>query len=277
MDNELTGFVEDMSNADYHASEGVSKSGLDLIDRSPAHYMAREFKSSTRAMTIGTAIHAAILEPEMFKRDYFHTGCIDRVKKLYKHSKKIRGEEVSLTAPESAKVRGMVKSIYNDAESAQILSMDGKSELSAFAIDPETGIKIRCRYDRLTNSGISLDLKKTIDLRKFGRSCFDYRYHVQDAMYSHVYELVTGEKLQNFLFLAVEESAPHACKVFELDEEAKEIGEYYYRKNLVQYAECLNRGDWPTNEINSVIELPYFAAKQYEQDLNSDDLEGFIV
>ena len=58
--------VTGMSNEAYHAYDGISKSGLDLIARSPAHYAYRTASEPTRAMVIGSATHAAILEPEVF-------------------------------------------------------------------------------------------------------------------------------------------------------------------------------------------------------------------
>ena len=70
MSEKLHGFYEDMPNETYHASEGVSKSGLDLMDRSPAHYKNPKLRKSTRNMEIGTAIHAGILEPERFDKEY---------------------------------------------------------------------------------------------------------------------------------------------------------------------------------------------------------------
>ena len=112
---------------------------------------------------------------------------------------------------------------------------------------------------------------------KFGRSVSDYRYHVQEAVYRHVYKLITGDDLQAFYFLAVEEESPHSNEMLLLDDEALEIGEFYFRKNLREYAECLNSGKWPHKPINELISLPYYAFNQYEMDSEINELEGFIV
>lgn len=268
MNDQLHGFIEDMPNDDYHRAKGVSKTGLDKIDRSPAHYRWPKKRSSTRNMEIGTAIHTAILEPERFAIDYKVAEADKRTEKAYKEIAKENGGECTLTTPESIGVIGMQKSVQANVAASHILNMPGKPELSAFVTDPETGIQIRARYDWITDNGIVLDVKKTQDLRKFNRSVMDYRYHVQDAMYSHIYELLTGEKLQAFLFLAVEEDSPHSSKVFELDETAKEIGFHYYRKNLRTYAECINSGEWPHADLgDEMLELPNWALSQYENDL----------
>ncbi|GAH01364.1 unnamed protein product, partial [marine sediment metagenome] len=64
------GIYDDISNADYHASEGISKSGLDLIAKCPKKYWhkyinpERMEKEQSDAFLIGQATHTAILEPE---------------------------------------------------------------------------------------------------------------------------------------------------------------------------------------------------------------------
>jgi exodeoxyribonuclease VIII len=69
------GIYPDISNADYHGGPGVSKSLLDLIERSPAHLKAaldapREDRVPTAAQAIGTAFHALVLEPKVFATEY---------------------------------------------------------------------------------------------------------------------------------------------------------------------------------------------------------------
>ncbi len=277
MNKQLHGFYEDMPNDVYHGSEGISKSGLDLIDRSPAHYKYPKARKSTRNMEIGTAIHAAILEPARFDEEYCIVDCETRQKPEYKKALKEHGSELTLTKPESVNVLGMRESVHNNHEAMQFLAQNGTAELSCFATDPETGITLRARFDWITNNGVSVDVKKTQDLRKFAKSVNDYRYHVQEAIYRHVYKLITGDDLQAFYFLAVEEESPHSNMMFLLDDEAREIGEFYFRKNLITYAECLDSGEWPHKGLNDFIALPYYAFNQYQEDSQQDELEGFIV
>ena len=267
MTNQLHGFIEDMPNDDYHKSDGISKTGLDKIERSPAHYRWPEKRNSTRNMEIGTAIHAAILEPVRFDSEYCLSDSNKRTEKAYKDDAKIHTGELTLTKNEAEHVMGMRESVEADYLAMKHLREDGRPELSAFCTDPETGVQIRARFDWLTNDGVSVDVKKTQDLRKFGRSVADYRYHVQDAMYSFIYKQITGEDLKSFYFLAVEENSPYSCKMFELDELAKEIGQYYFRKNLRTYADCINSGKWPHKEIDGVIELSNWEITKYEEDL----------
>jgi exodeoxyribonuclease VIII len=68
------GVYRDISNADYHDGEGISKSGLDLIARSPMHYhsaiTSETPRESTPAQMLGTALHCMVLEPNLFLKEY---------------------------------------------------------------------------------------------------------------------------------------------------------------------------------------------------------------
>lgn len=68
------GVYPDLSNEEYHGGPGISKSGLDLIHRSPLHYRAAKTAANdnqpTAAQAIGTAFHSLLLEPESFAQLY---------------------------------------------------------------------------------------------------------------------------------------------------------------------------------------------------------------
>lgn len=68
------GVYDNLSNADYHGGPGISKSGLDLIARSPMHFKAKRDSANdnvpTPAQAIGTAFHAITLEPQVFTSEY---------------------------------------------------------------------------------------------------------------------------------------------------------------------------------------------------------------
>ena len=63
-----------IDNAAYHTGPGISKSGLDLIHRSPLHYKylidAANDNPPTPAQALGTAAHMLILEPAAFVQQY---------------------------------------------------------------------------------------------------------------------------------------------------------------------------------------------------------------
>ena len=68
--------VHDIPNDVYHASAGVSRSGLMELKRSPYHYWyrylnpEREHEKPTPAMKLGELVHALVLEPQYFEERY---------------------------------------------------------------------------------------------------------------------------------------------------------------------------------------------------------------
>lgn len=257
---------DQLTNEGYHGSDGVSKSGLSLILRSPAHYRFGERKKATRAMDIGTALHCAILEPERFSTDYMLLKEVtDRRDSAYREACKVWSADTVLTGSEADRVAGMQESALGNPNLAQYLQAPGRCELSVYANDPETGVLVKCRFDKLTDSGFAVDLKKTQDLRDFGKTVASYGYHMQAAFYLDVYQWATGEKLKAFVFAAVEELLPHASAPFVLDEEALDIGRMLYRRALNTYAECLSDDDWPGIACEpETIQLPSWYVNQFE-------------
>lgn len=258
-----------VSNADYHRHPSISKSGLDLIARSPAHYFYSARREATRAMEIGTAVHAAILEPERFASQYMLLRDVtDRRASEYKQAVKVHGSEYTLAGPEADRVSGMQASVQANPRAMNRLGAPGKSEVSIFTTDPVTGVPVKIRLDWLCDDGRGLDLKKTQDIRadEFSRSVARYRYHVQAAFYSDVFKWETGEDLREFAILAVEESMPHANRVFLLDDEALQIGRMEYRANLNMYADCMERNEWPgiVFEEDELLSLPMWAVSDQE-------------
>jgi len=263
-------YVANMPADIYHAHDNsISNSGLKLVSRSPAHYDQQPDRVETRNKVLGSALHMAMLEPDLFYDTYtLLRNALNRKCKEYNDAKKEHNEELILVKSEADHVEGIMKSLHNNATAMHYLSMPGNNELSGFVADPESGVICRHRFDRLTDCGIGIDLKTTIDARPdaFSRAILNYGYHQQAAFYSDQYEFITGDKLQDFIFIAIESSAPYAVKVYHLNEVSLEIGRADYRKALNTYAQCRIDNAWPAYESNGVeeISVPQWALNKYE-------------
>jgi len=263
--------VLDMPNAEYHAHPGISNSGLTRIDQSAAHYHDGSFGDPTRAMEIGTAIHTAILEPERYKSEYMLLPEVKaRTATEYKNAVKERGSEFVLVGAEVARVEGMHSAVYASPYISKRLSVPAWKEISVFAIDPETGVLCKCRFDFLSHDFEAIDVKKTQDARKdaFSKTITSYRYHVQAAFYSDVFFWCTGQQLKSFEFLAIEEKASHGKKMYRAISNAVELGRSLYRENLNTYAECKESGVWPNYDCEETedIDVMYWAYNKFEEE-----------
>lgn len=247
-----SGIIAGMPDTVYHATDGfISSSGLTVFNRSPAHYKFGKPKERTRNMEIGSALHTAVLEPEIYKNKYMTLeGVTARTAAAYKQAIKHRLGEFTLTQPEGDGIITMQQSVYAHKRASEILTSAKQKELSVFVECPITEVMVRIRIDILgggIDDGYAVDLKTTRDARdqSFSRSVFDYRYHCQAALYMDAWEWATGEKLKGFKLLAIESELPHSIKVYNIDDISLMIGRRQYQADLINYAECLNKNDWP--------------------------------
>lgn len=266
-------YVANMPNEEYQTHKGsVSNNQLKLVSRSPAHFKFPPDRAETRNKVLGSALHMACLEPVLFYKTYvLLRNAKDRTTSEYKEAKKEHGEEFVIVSSECAKVEGIMNALYKNPAIRSILELPGHNELSGFSTDPETGVTCRHRFDKLTHCGIAVDLKTTVDARPdaFSRSIFAYGYNVQNAFYADQYRWITGEILQDFIFIAIESESPYAAKVYRLDEDSALIGRDAYRKALDSYAYCLEMDEWPAYEDQEIeeIAIPSWAVKKHENEL----------
>ena len=266
-----TGIFSDVSNADYHGGPGISKSGLDLIAQSPLHYWARyinpdrERQEPTPAMLIGTAIHSAVLEPELFDSEYVvvpedapkrpsvtqlnakkpSDDTLAAIDWWHGFNEAAAGKAVLSSADYAActAIAGQVRS----HPAARVLFTNGVAEQSAYWVDDETGVQCKCRPDWLIAGVAIVDVKSSenASAAAFQRSVVSWRYHVQAAWYLDGIRAATGENLQAFMFAVFEKKPPYASAFYYADADMLEIGRREYRRNLALYADCMSRNVWP--------------------------------
>jgi exodeoxyribonuclease VIII len=271
--------ADQLSNADYHGGEGVSNSGLKLIgDKTPFHFWGRylspdrpQFQSSKPQM-IGTAIHAAALEPARFDEQYVVGQFSARNAKGYKAWAEEQTKHI-LLADEYRNVLGMRRSLHQHPVAGALLRSPGQFEYSVYANDPETGVLVRVRFDLLLDSGYCVDLKKCQDASAFGaaKAMGNYGYFHQDAFYQDVLTWAAGEPPRGFVFIFVEEEWPHAVGVYCLTMDDRARGRRLYRQNLNTYAHCLERNVWPSYSEQAVeIELNSWDRRRIDNNLISE-------
>lgn len=272
------GIYPGISNDFYHhGGIGISKSDLDLIHRSPAHFVAAkaEPRKETPAMLLGTVTHAAILEPDTFKSRYIVSPKFDRRTK--------QGKEEAAAFEVEAETKGLIPIDEDVFEAATNMSNAahahpiarrllglGTAEASVFWHDCDLLEGCGCESDfmyckarpDLLVDNMVVDLKTTDDARPeaFRRKIANFRYHVQQTYYSDGIQAVTGEAPHTFVFLVVETTPPHGINIFMLDDDSVELGRATYKSDLQTYIECLKADDWPSYvpEV-SVIDLPRWA------------------
>ncbi|HGV5998303.1 TPA: exodeoxyribonuclease VIII [Escherichia coli] len=269
------GIYYGISNENYHAGPGVSKSQLDDIADTPALYLWRKNApvdtTKTKTLDLGTAFHCRVLEPEEFSNRFIVAPEFNRRTTAGKEEEKAflmecasTGKTV-ITAEEGRKIELMYQSVMALPLGQWLVESAGHAESSIYWEDPETGILCRCRPDKIIPEfHWIMDVKTTADIQRFKTAYYDYRYHVQDAFYSDGYEAQFGV-LPTFVFLVASttvECGRYPVEIFMMGEEAKLAGQQEYHRNLRTLADCLNTDEWPAIKT---LSLPRWA-KEYAND-----------
>ena len=241
----------------------VSKSALDKVARTPAHYRAwvngYEGKPSA-AMDFGRAFHMALLEPVKYAQRYAVAPDFGDLR--YKANKEKRIEWIAandgkdfIDRDDASRIADMVKSVMSHPTGARLIA-EGESEVTLRWTDSETGLPCKSRADRWVKAKrLVVDAKTTEDASPegFARSVAKYRYHVQDALYRAGF-LACGEPIDHFALLAVEKEPPYAVAVYTLDADAVARGYALARANIETLQTCLERDEWLAYS-NGVSEL----------------------
>lgn len=246
------GLYKDLANEKYHASAGISNSGMRLILDCPARYHYQYLsglyeKKQTPALIIGSLVHVLITEPKTFNSKYVVMPKCDRRTKEGKASfaafqslavgKTIIENDVFIKAMDMANA-------LNKSEHIKLLK-DGFLEHSIFWEHDGVLLKTRpdfyCREKRLI-----VDLKTTdsVDPKDFIHSVWKYGYHSQAAM------MVDGLKTQGieidtFILLAIEKEPPHLIQPYRILPQTIERGRDEYYRGMFIYKDCLEWDIWP--------------------------------
>ena len=111
---------------------------------------------------------------------------------------------------------------------------NGKTQVSAFAEDPNTGLRIKGRIDGIHEGlGVAVDLKTCTDASwgKFLWQATDLAYHMQAAMYLWLLEL-NGIRLKKFIWVCIETGRGNAIGYYCVPDEMLELGREHVRAAL---------------------------------------------
>ena len=242
-----------MTNKEYREKEGVSSSDLKKIVKSPAHfrYWKDNPQEDTPALIFGKAAHKYVLETYDFYNEFAIAPVCDRRTKDGKSTyemflKESEGKDV-ITLEQFEQIDAMRNAAYATPFVSKLLT-NGEKELSFWGVDEETGLRIKCRPDCITemNGGhILIDYKTCSDAEnmKFCRDSIKYGYDLQLAMYREILRQNTGHDY-TVVIIAQEKTPPYATNVFQLSENYLQSGEEVYKEMLRIYKQCEETGNW---------------------------------
>ncbi|UOR02017.1 PD-(D/E)XK nuclease-like domain-containing protein [Leucobacter allii] len=252
---ERDGLVLGMSDEVYHGGPEFSSSAAKEILKSAAHYKHTYIdgnKVTKKAWDLGTGVHTKVLGvgspavayPEKVLAANGAASTNDA--RAWAAEQRAAGC-IPVKQAELDKINAMTESVLANELARALIEQPGHPEASMFATDPETGLRLRCRFDYLPDDRrAAVDLKTTRDAspRGFKKLAYDLRYHVSRAHYRHTAKLV-GEPVDEMVFVAVENEAPHLVVVYQLEQKFAEMGEDDAEIARRRLARCLETDTWP--------------------------------
>lgn len=252
------GIYSDVSNADYHASQGISSSQIKAwYSTSPLH--AKRGKGFTMAQATadkGSAIHALVLEPEkdLVKLYPGQRRAGDAWKTF--HSECAGRGEIALPEPDFDNVQLAAQAVRKDPIANAIFTHpNAEKEASMWATDPTTGLLLKARPDcYIPERSLMVDLKSTTRAHPkdwVRNNFYEFGYGLQAYFYQKVGRL-NGVNCNNFVFCAVEKEAPYAVQMFRVTPEVMEwagaIVERVLDEMLADWNNPEPRTGWPDYE-----------------------------
>lgn len=270
------GLYDGIDEQDYHADRilapelgrSLSQSGAKTLRRSARRFVHERSagRPDKDAFDLGGTVHSLALR----SKD-------SRIRVIDAYDWKTKAAQQAKAAARAQRLtaihRGQLlqaakvaRAVRRDELAGAILS-EGRPEVTAYAIDPETGVTLRARFDWLregTAHDCLVDLK-TADYGRgtedvFGSSAASYDYPIQAWWYRYVYFLITGRWLP-FYTITVETDPPHFVTVGQYDPADLAIGEDRAREAIAAYAEG-ESNDWPHEQLITTFTLPGYYGRR---------------
>lgn len=280
----------------YRQWPAVSQTELKDSLRSPAlcKWNQDHPAEPTEAMALGSAVHAAILEPERFARDYAVAPACDRRTKAGKETWAAfvadNADKHILKADKYDLCHALRRAVEMHDAAAALLAC-GNPEVSALWVDPVTGLDCKARLDWLADgaAGTIVDIKTCEDASPggFARQAWRYGYHIQADYYLYGFTLIglaadpeTGRN-PAFIIIAIEKRPPHLIGVYRMGDDSLNLGHDLAEQALATYKRCVVTGEWPgySDQIEP-LDVPTWAFNRKEDDNGRPaeveiDTEGF--
>lgn len=259
--------IPNMPEDEYHAHPALSSTQAKLILESPAAYdyvvNQGNRRPGKKAFDFGSAVHAGVLGVGYIVDELDFENYRTKAAQEAKAKSEAAGR-IPMLKKEMEAVHACVSAVKSHPVARALLERPGIPEASVFAIDPDTGVEIRCRFDFLPDDRrVAVDLKTArkggAAPHKFAKSIVEYGYDVSWAHYTHTAALA-GEEVVDMIFLVVETEAPFHIAAYRLHPDFKEIGTAKADKARQRLAKARATGKWPGLPAEIItLEPPMFA------------------
>lgn len=237
------------NRSEYQALAALNYSGAKELLKSPAHYqtwLAAPQKESA-ALRVGSAVHAAVLEPGHYAADFAVAPDVDRRTKEGKEKwaefQTLHAGKTILTTDEAELVGAVSAQIVITMHRLSIKPVHREVPLAV----SYNGVPLKSCIDVIAEDGYLYDLKTSEDAspRGFQQAVRAYRYNLQAYFYRLVADLAGMGRPLGFRFIVVEKTPPYAVAVYELGPNLTSYAIEDFERAVKLYADCSASGEWP--------------------------------
>ena len=291
----VAGAYPDVSIENYHRNPNLcpgpslSSSGIKtLLDKSPAHFWLdsvlnpqRPAETSRPALNLGKAIHDALLLPERWSTQFYHTvpngftpaHHVKWADDLPGWKAAMAAGKAILTADDVASVNRMAEAV-RAPDLASSLLISGTPELTVVWMDDATGVWLRARPDVTPDvRSIVPDVKSDNNPspEAFMRKADTYRYFHSAAHYLDGLEAIYGPEpnwvKRRFVFVVIEKTPPYTVTLYQADDEDIQRARMENRRAINLFAKCLKEDRWPGySDAVLPLGLPGWTRKRIDAD-----------
>ena len=250
----VTGFVRNLDERAYHADHySLSVTGAKTLLKAPALFREQQDNPVPKdVFDFGTAAHRLVLgvgcDLVVHEYDAEAIKSPKSTKAWKEQQAEVRAAgNVLLLPDEYATVRAMADRLAEHQLAMRLLS-DGEPEVSAYALDEETGVMRRGRFDWL-GSSVLTDYKTaaTVDpadlAGKYG-AIRKWRYDMQAAWYTDLAREL-GHPALAFAFIFQMKEPPYLVTVAYVNDDDLYEARADNRRALELFRDCTESGQWP--------------------------------
>ena len=257
--------MKTVTEQEYNKHEGIRRSDLWKVKESPEKYLWAVWhpEQPTPSLIFGAMVHKLLLQPDTFVDEYAIMPEIDRRTSLgkeewerfYERSKGKTGVKLA----DYNIANDMVSAVTRHPIAKKLLS--GQVEQPFFWTDEDTGEKLKCRLDILTEldgKPVVVDYKtaNSAETNRFNNDIWRYGYALQAYMYTEaVMKHYKLDERPRFVFIVQEKKAPYAVNCIEATEDVMTAGMDTFRELIGILHQCLETGYWygfngPYDDLN---------------------------
>ena len=279
--------IKNISMQEYRDDPALSNHELQIFRGNPSNYIwnknAPQDPAKATTSEIGTALHALLLEPDTYDDLIIVSDVKGRTTVAFQKLQLENPDNIVLTEVEAEHIKFMALSAKCNPMFEYLLSSKGACESSIFVTDPETGLELKIRPDKIVdnyslNKPLLGDVKTTANLDdwrsdvKWENPLFAYGYGFTAAYYLYVGSIHFGVELDEYCFLVVQSSASlgkYPASVFTITKD--ELIHYGFWQEMLEtlryFKACKDSNNWLTKES-----FPEFYVPE-DETFNLDNVE----